>query len=132
MSNAKYLAFDTPNSKKHPPSSVLNSIIFGIDEQCNLIFETALFTNCKTYNIFLFSGTHFLFFLLFLFLPHFFLSIRSQPSSFSGFMVDILELASAFLAGVEIGKVGPLGWWLFLWLGSVLPGVLWCVLGVEN
>ena len=47
-------------------------------------------------------------------------------------MVDILELALAFLVGVEIGEAGPLGWWLFLWLGSVLHGVLWCVLGVEN
>ena len=47
VSNAKYLALDTLNSKKPPPSSVLNAIIFGIDEQCNLIFETALFTNCK-------------------------------------------------------------------------------------
>ena len=140
VSNAKYLALDTPNSKKPPPSSVLNAIIFGIDEQCNLIFETTLFTNCKTYNIFLFNGVHFLFFLLFLFPPHFFLSIQSQPSSFlffslspvplfslSGFVIDILELASAFLAGVEIGKARPLCW-LFLWLGWVL----WWVLGVEN
>ena len=55
VSNSKYLAFDTPNSKKLPPSSVLNTIIFGIDEQCNLIFETALFTNCRTYIIFLFK-----------------------------------------------------------------------------
>ena len=43
-----------PNFKRSHPSSVLNAIIFGIDEQYNLIFETALFTNYKTYIIFLF------------------------------------------------------------------------------
>ena len=47
-------------------------------------------------------------------------------------MVDILELALAFLVGVEIGEAGPLGWWLFLWLGWVLAAVLWWLLGVEN
>ena len=30
------MAFDTPNSKKSLPSRVVNVIIFGIDEQCNL------------------------------------------------------------------------------------------------
>ena len=58
LSNAKnpfFLAFLT---QKLAPSHVLNGIIFVIDEQCNLIFETALFTNCKPYIIFLFSGTH--------------------------------------------------------------------------
>ena len=55
VSNAKYLAFDTPNSKKSLSSCILNAIIFGIDEQCNLKFEIALFTNCKTYIIFLFN-----------------------------------------------------------------------------
>ena len=39
-------------TQKLAPSIVLNAIIFGIDEQCNLIFEIALFTNCKTYIIF--------------------------------------------------------------------------------
>ena len=68
MSNAKYLAFDTPNSKKPSLSSVLNAIIFGIDEQCNHKFETALFSNGKTYIIFLFRwGPLFLFFFSFLF-----------------------------------------------------------------
>ena len=61
------LAFDTPNSKKSLPSRVVNAVIFGIDEQYNLNFETALFTNCKTYNIFLFSGARFNFFLFFSF-----------------------------------------------------------------
>ena len=32
VSNAKYLVFDTPNSKNPLPSIVLNAIIFGIDE----------------------------------------------------------------------------------------------------
>ena len=50
-----FLAFLT---QKLTPSNVLNGIIFAIDEQCNLIFETALFTNCKSYIIFLFSGAH--------------------------------------------------------------------------
>ena len=46
-----FLAFLT---QKLAPSRALNAIIFGIDEQCNLIFETALLTNCKIYIIFLF------------------------------------------------------------------------------
>ena len=49
--NVKYLVFNTLNSKKLFSSSVLNAIIFIIDEQCNLQFETALLTNCKTYII---------------------------------------------------------------------------------
>ena len=57
-----FLAFLT---QKLAPSNVLNGIIFAIDEQCNLIFETALSTNCKSYIIFLFSGFP-LSFLLFL------------------------------------------------------------------
>ena len=61
-------AFDTPNSKKSLSSRVVNAVIFGIDEQYNLKFETALFTNCKTYNIFLFSRARFNFFLFFFFL----------------------------------------------------------------
>ena len=47
-------------------------------------------------------------------------------------MVDIFELASDFLAGVEIGEAKPLGWWFFLWLRWVLASVLWWVFGVEN
>ena len=52
-------------------SRVLNAIIFCIDEQCNLIFETTLFTNCKIYIIifiqwsslsFLLCLSHFCFF----------------------------------------------------------------------
>ena len=50
-----FLAFLT---QKLTPSNVLNGIIFAIDKQYNLIFETALFTNCKPYIIFLFSGAH--------------------------------------------------------------------------
>ena len=53
-SAVKYLAFDTLNFKKPFSSSILNAIIFGIDEQCNLKFETALFTRSKSYIIFLF------------------------------------------------------------------------------
>ena len=45
-------------TQKLAPSNDLNGIIFAIDEQCNLIFETALFINCKPYIIFLFSGAH--------------------------------------------------------------------------
>ena len=33
-----------------------NAKIFGIDEHCNLKFEFALLTNCKTYIIFFYSG----------------------------------------------------------------------------
>ena len=47
-------AFFSIFDQKLAPSRVLNAIIFGIDEQCNLIFETALFTKCKIYIIFLF------------------------------------------------------------------------------
>ena len=70
-----FLAFLT---QKLAPSNVLNGIIFTIDEQCNLIFETALFTNCKPYIFFLFSGAHFLFFFVFLIsVPCFTISLLS-------------------------------------------------------
>ena len=86
VSNAKYLEFDTPNYKKSPPSSFLNAIIFGIDEQCNLIFETALFTDCKTYIIFLFKWDPLSFLLIisfsFLFLSSLILAL-SQPFLYS-------------------------------------------------
>ena len=45
-------------TQKLAPSNVLDDIIFAINEQCNLIFETALLTNCKPYIIFLFSEAH--------------------------------------------------------------------------
>ena len=47
VSNAKYLAFGTPNTKKLLSSGVLNAKIFGMDEQCNLKFM-----NCKIFTIF--------------------------------------------------------------------------------
>ena len=56
LSNAKNLIFLAFSTQKLAPSNALNGIIFAIDEQCNLIFETALFTNCKPYIIFLFNG----------------------------------------------------------------------------
>ena len=96
VSNPKYLAFDTPNSKKPHPSSVLNAIIFGIDEQCNLIFETALFTNCKTYIIFYSVGRHFLFFLLFL--SHFIffrLSFLLWANHFSTLSLPLLDISAS-------------------------------------
>ena len=61
--------------KKPPPSSVLNAIIFRIDEQYNLIFETALFTNCKTYIIFLFRWGPLSFLLIIFFSFPFLLSL---------------------------------------------------------
>ena len=60
-----FLAFFT---QKLVPSRIANAIIFGIDEQCGLKFETALFTEGKSYIIFLFHGTRLLFFLYFFFL----------------------------------------------------------------
>ena len=63
-----HLAFDTSNTKKLLTSGILNTKIFGIDEQCNLKFEIALFTNCKTYVIFLSGGSAF-FSSYFFFLP---------------------------------------------------------------
>ena len=54
----KILFFLTFLTQKLAPSNVLNGIIFAIDEQCNLIFETALFINCNPYIIFLFNGAH--------------------------------------------------------------------------
>ena len=78
VSNAKYLAFDTPTSKKALPSNMVNAIIFGISEQCGLKFKTALFTNCKRYIILLFRGARFLFLLLFSF---FFPSLSSTSHS---------------------------------------------------
>ena len=65
LKDAFFLAFLT---QKHVPSRVANAIIFCIDEQCGLKFETALFTNSKSYFIFLFRGTRLLFFLYFFFL----------------------------------------------------------------
>ena len=64
MSNAKYLAFDTPNTKKPLSSGVLNAIIFGINEQYNLKFETSQIVELILF--FYSGGTCFLFFLLFL------------------------------------------------------------------
>ena len=40
MSNAKYLAFDTPNTKNQPPSDISNLKIFNTRLQYRLIFET--------------------------------------------------------------------------------------------
>ena len=54
LSNAKNLIFLAFLIQKLAPSNVLNGIIFAIDE---LIFETALFINGKSYIIFLFNGT---------------------------------------------------------------------------
>ena len=56
--NAKSLIFLIFLIQKLAPSNILNGIIFAFDEQCNLIFETALFTDCKPYIIFLFNGVH--------------------------------------------------------------------------
>ena len=104
VSNAKYLAFDTPNSKKPPSSSVLNAIIFGIDEQCNLIFETALYTNCKTYIIFYSGGVHFLFFLLFLSHFHFFhLSFLLWDNHFSALSLPLLNVSASLSNETQAG-----------------------------
>ena len=40
MSNAKYLAFDTPNIKKPLSSSVVDAKIFGMSEQYALKYES--------------------------------------------------------------------------------------------
>ena len=78
----KILFFLVFLTQKLAPSNVLNGIIFTIDEQCNLIFETTLFTNCKPYIIFLFSGAHFLFFFVFLIsVPCFTISLLSLSPS---------------------------------------------------
>ena len=77
LKDAFFIAFLT---QKLAPSSVLNAIIFCIDEQCNLIFKTALFTNCKTYIIFLIQvGPTFYSSLSFSFpfLPYFTISLLS-------------------------------------------------------
>ena len=66
--NAKRCFFLAFLIQKLVPSRVANAIIFGIDEQCGLKFETALFTDCKSYIIFLFRGISLLFFLYFFFL----------------------------------------------------------------
>ena len=39
MSNAKYLAFDTPNTKKSLSSGVVNAKIFDMCERYNLKYE---------------------------------------------------------------------------------------------
>ena len=46
--NAKRCFFLAFLTQKLVPSRVANAIIFCIDEQCRLKFETALFTNCKS------------------------------------------------------------------------------------
>ena len=56
VSNAKYLTFGTPNTKKPLSSGVLNAKIFGIDKQCNLKFESVLFMHCKTFIIIFICG----------------------------------------------------------------------------
>ena len=77
LKDAFFLAFST---QKLAPSRVLNSIIFYIDQQCNIIFETALFTNCKIYIICIFSWGPLSFLLLsfsFPFLPYLTVSLLS-------------------------------------------------------
>ena len=66
--NAKRCFFLAFLTQKLVPSRIANAIIFGIDEQYGLKFETALFTEGKSYIIFLFRGTRLLFFLYFFFL----------------------------------------------------------------
>ena len=84
-----FFFFLTFLTQKLAPLRVLNAIIFYIDEQCNLIFETALFTNCKIYIIFLFKWvplsflSHFCFFIVSPFLCSLSLSL-----SLSKHMVD--------------------------------------------
>ena len=69
VSNAKYLVFDTQNFKNTPPSKVLNAKYFGIGEQRGLKFETAVFTDCKNFIVFLIQvRAHFLFFIIYVFL----------------------------------------------------------------
>ena len=62
MSTVKYLTFDTLNSKKPLSSSILNVIIFGIDEQCNLKLKTVRFTIVKLILFFYSDGAFFFFF----------------------------------------------------------------------
>ena len=81
LKDAFFLAFST---QKLAPSRVLNSIIFYIDQQCNIIFETALFTNCKIYIICIFSWGPLSFLLLsfsFPFLPYLTVSLLSLSLS---------------------------------------------------
>ena len=47
LSTAKNLIFLAFLTQKLAPSNVLNGIIFTIDEQCNLIFETAMRLHCS-------------------------------------------------------------------------------------
>lgn len=76
-------------TQKLAPSKILNAIIFCTDEQCNLIFETALFTNCKIYIFFYSSGAHFLFFIVFL------ISISSLSHHFSTLSLPLLDLSAS-------------------------------------
>ena len=84
VSNAKYLTFGTPNTKKPLSLGVLNAKIFGIDEQCNLKFESVLFMNCKTFIIiFICGGPRQMWDFFFLFLINSSLSPLSSHSSLS-------------------------------------------------
>ena len=67
MSNAKYLAFDTPNTKNQPSSDISNLKIFDTWLQYRLIFETVR-TNVPKLLL--------LFYMLFLSPPQTYLSLR--------------------------------------------------------
>ena len=60
MLNVKYLAFDTPNTKKPFSSGVLNAKIFGMSEQYNLKYGKHTNKNGKIFIIFSYPFTFFL------------------------------------------------------------------------
>ena len=85
-SNAKYLAFDTLNTKKSLPSGVLNTKIFGMSEQYNLKNESVRTKVVKVllffYSLLSLLSHHFI---LFFSRLSFFLKHSYQPLLFSSF-----------------------------------------------
>ena len=87
MSNAKFLAFDTPNTKKPLSSGVLNAKIFCMSKQYNLKYGSIRIRMVKVllffYSLFSLLSHHFILF----FFSHlsFFLRHSYQPLIFSSF-----------------------------------------------
>ena len=105
LKNLFFLAFLT---QKLAPSNVLNGIIFTIDKQCYLIFETTLFTDCKPYIIFFIQWGPLSFLLC---LSHF----RSLFHHFSAFSLPLLDVSASLFDKTQARASSlHIHWFLFL------------------
>ena len=93
VSNAKYLAFGTPNTKKLLISGVLNAKIFGMNEQYNLKNESVWTEMVKNlllfFSLFSLLSHHFILFSL--------LSHQSLPQTFLSTYLSSFVLSLFFL-----------------------------------